>query len=81
MTFSFWKAGEPNNWDDNEDKVQVYSYSQGSSDHFERPQKDNRPVSPIKATINLIPRTLVNGMIKLKPKNMLSYVLTNKTDH
>jgi len=27
MTFSFWKAGEPNNWDNNEDKVQVYSYS------------------------------------------------------
>ena len=26
MTFSFWKAGEPNNWDNNEDKVQVYSY-------------------------------------------------------
>ena len=27
MTYSFWKAGEPNNYDNNEDKVQVYSYS------------------------------------------------------
>ena len=45
-----------------------------------RPQKDNGPLSPIKATINSIPRTLVSGMIKLKLKNMLLYVLINKID-
>ena len=41
---------------------------------------DNGPLSPIKATINSILRTLASGMIKLKLKNMLLYVLINRID-